>query len=128
MDRSESVWGKSFCWLPLITCKCAQSCLTLCNPMDCGPPGSSIHGILQARILGWVAISRHLTNQASSQLRVSVHTVPSPGKLMLIDLLGLSTNVTSFREFSGAFLNGVNYSDLCTTSTLLSTQHVLFPF
>ena len=28
-----------------------QSCLTLCDPMDCGPPGSSVHGILQARIL-----------------------------------------------------------------------------
>ena len=35
----------------------AQSCPTLCNPMDCSPPGSSIHGILQARILRWVAIS-----------------------------------------------------------------------
>ena len=30
---------------------------TLCNPMDCSPPGSSIHGIFQAKILGWVAIS-----------------------------------------------------------------------
>ena len=34
----------------------AQSCLTLCNPMDCSPPGSFIHGILQARILEWVVI------------------------------------------------------------------------
>ena len=32
-----------------------QSCPTLCDPMDCSPPGSSVHGILQARILGWVA-------------------------------------------------------------------------
>ena len=35
----------------------AQSCPSLCDPMDCGPPGSSVHGILQARILEWVAIS-----------------------------------------------------------------------
>ena len=35
----------------------AQSCLTLCDPVDCSPPGSSIHGILQARILEWIAIS-----------------------------------------------------------------------
>ena len=35
----------------------AQLCLTLCNPMDCSLPGSSIHGIFQARILEWVAIS-----------------------------------------------------------------------
>jgi len=31
------------------------SCPTLCDPMDCSPPGSSVHGILQARILEWVA-------------------------------------------------------------------------
>ena len=35
----------------------AQSCLTLCNPVDCSLPGSSVHGILQARILEWVTIS-----------------------------------------------------------------------
>ena len=34
----------------------AQSCPTLWDPMDCNPPGSSLHGILQARILEWVAI------------------------------------------------------------------------
>ena len=33
-----------------------QSCLTLCGHMDCSPPGSSVHGILQARTLEWVAI------------------------------------------------------------------------
>ena len=35
----------------------AQSCPTLCNPMDCSLPGSSVHGIFQARVLEWVAIS-----------------------------------------------------------------------
>ena len=34
----------------------AQSCLTLYNPMDCSPPGSSVHRILQERILEWVVI------------------------------------------------------------------------
>ena len=34
-----------------------QSCPTLCDPMDCSLPGSSVHGILQARMLEWVAIS-----------------------------------------------------------------------
>ena len=33
----------------------AQSCPTLCNPMDCSPPGSSVHGIFQARVLEWGA-------------------------------------------------------------------------
>ena len=35
----------------------AQSCPTLCDPMDCSPPSSSVHGIFQARILEWVTIS-----------------------------------------------------------------------
>ena len=35
----------------------AQSCPTLSNPMDCSLPGSSIHGIFQARVLEWVAIA-----------------------------------------------------------------------
>ena len=49
-------------WSNLGTCsesesEVAQSCPTLCDPMDCSLPGSSLHGILQARILEWVAIS-----------------------------------------------------------------------
>ena len=44
----------------------AQSCLTLCDPMDSSPPGSSVHGILQAKILEWVAIP---FSRGSSQLR-----------------------------------------------------------
>ena len=35
----------------------AQSCLTLCDPMDCSPSGSSVHGIFQARVLEWGAIA-----------------------------------------------------------------------
>ena len=34
-----------------------QSCPTLCDPMDCNLPGFSVHGILQARVLEWAAIS-----------------------------------------------------------------------
>ena len=38
-------------------CSVAQSCLTLCDPVDCSPPGFSVHGILQAGILEWVPFS-----------------------------------------------------------------------
>ena len=52
---------------------CAQSCLTLCVPMDCSPPGSSVHGTFQARILEWVAISysRDLPDLSRHQTHVS---------------------------------------------------------
>ena len=55
------------------SCACvAWLCLTLCNPMDCSLPGSSVHGISQARILEWVAIScSRRSSQHRDQTRVS---------------------------------------------------------
>ena len=49
----------NFCCFKPLCCYClvAKSCPTLCKPMDCSLPGSSVHGISQARILAWVAIS-----------------------------------------------------------------------
>ena len=47
-----------------------QSCLTLCNPKDCSPPGSSVHGILQARILEWVAMPFSRESWGSHRLPV----------------------------------------------------------
>ena len=42
---------------PALCVLVSQFCLTLCDPLNCSPPGSSLHGILQARVLEWVAIS-----------------------------------------------------------------------
>ena len=50
----------------VLCAKLLQSCLTLYDPMDCSPPGSSVHGISQARILEWVAMS---SSRGSSQPR-----------------------------------------------------------
>ena len=49
-----------------LACSVTQSCLTLCDPMNCSTPGSFAHRIFQARILEWVAISSF---RGSSQLR-----------------------------------------------------------
>ena len=48
----------------------AQSCPTLCDPLDCSPPGSSVHGILQARILEWVAIPFSKGNLPNSGIKL----------------------------------------------------------
>ena len=50
MDKQNVVYTDNECLV-------AQLFLTLCNPIDCSPPGSSVHGIFQARILEWAAIS-----------------------------------------------------------------------
>ena len=52
MPTDAAVWGGR---VSELVSEVAQSCL--CDPVDYSPPGSSIHGILQARILEWVAIS-----------------------------------------------------------------------
>ena len=81
----------------LSTSEVAQSCPTLCEPMDCSLPGSSVHGIFQARILEWVAISfsRNLPNPGIEPglLHCTQTLLPSepPGKsifvFMCLDLI-----------------------------------------
>ena len=60
-----------------------QSCLTLCDPMDCSLPGSSVHVILQARMLEWVAVSfsRYtsygmLNLEEKTEVLLSIYYVP----------------------------------------------------
>ena len=55
-SESLSIWlGEMWC-LACLLAKSLQLCPTLCNPVNCSPQGSSVHGILQARILEWVAL------------------------------------------------------------------------
>ena len=71
VQNSASVQSKisvdqMFYLITLCLCMCAQSCRTLCNPVDCSPPGFSVHGIPQTKTLEWVAIS---SSRGSSRLR-----------------------------------------------------------
>ena len=63
-------------------CLVTQSCLTLCDPMDCSPSGSSVCGILQERILEWVSMP---SSRGSSQLRNRTHVsyIPCIGRWVL---------------------------------------------
>ena len=89
--------------LPCAYCCCsdAMSCPILCDPMDYSPPGSSVHGISQARILEWVAISSstgsspHRDQTWMSCLAGRFFTTGSPGKpmrclLQILETSGLS--------------------------------------
>ena len=55
----------------------AQSCLTLSDPMDCSPPGSSVHRIFQARVLEWVAIAFSCDDEYMDILYIEMATHPS---------------------------------------------------
>ena len=66
-DARSCIQVVSFVWkVKVKESEVAQSCPTLCDPVECSPPGSSVHGTLQARILEWVAIS---FSRGSSQPR-----------------------------------------------------------
>ena len=65
---------KLLLYIPAAT-KMLQLCPTLCDPMDCSLPGSSVHGTLQARILEWIAM---LSSRGSSWLRIEPISLTSP--------------------------------------------------
>ena len=67
------------------TCAVTHSCPTHCDPLDCSPPGSSVHGILQARILEWVAIS---FSRGSSQPRDQTRSPVLQADSLLTELQG----------------------------------------
>ena len=59
-------------------------CLTLCNPMNCSPPGSSVHGILQARILEWVVMPSRGSSRPRDRTHVSCLLGWQAGSLPLV--------------------------------------------
>ena len=73
-------------------CCVAQSCLTLCDPMDWSPPGSSVHGISQARMLGWAAIS---FSRGSSWSRDRTH-ISCTGRQVLYCWTIRETHISSY--------------------------------
>ena len=70
----------------LMHAKLLQSCLTLCDPMDCSPPGASVHGILQVRILQGSFLTQGLNPRLLNCQAASLPLAP-PGKLYQVALL-----------------------------------------
>ena len=70
-------------WEGLYVCaKPLQSCQALCDPMDCSPPGSSVHGILHARILEWIAFP-YARGSSQSRDWTQVSRIPCTGRRVL---------------------------------------------
>ena len=102
-------------WARCHKCTVTQSRLTFCNPMDCSPSGSSVHGVLQARILEWVAIS---SSRGSSQPRDQTWVFRIAGKFFTIwanvsfYLLPTIGHLTFFLKFTSG---GVRYRSILVT-------------
>ena len=97
-------------------CVHALLCPNLCDPMDCSPPVSSVHGILQARMLEWVVIS---FSRGSSQPRDWTHVSCIAGKFFTAWAVGeaLSTNMCPINillnvDYDANFVRSCMYSPL----------------
>ena len=109
---------------------CAQSCLTFRDPMGCSPTGSSVHGIFQARILEWVAMSY---SRGSSPPRDWNHIswVSCIGRQILSPLsyLGLNGHRKEMNTWLYLFWNVLLFVETCSTpqNQTLITTHVCHP-
>ena len=87
------------CWL---CCLAAQLCFTLCDPVDCSPPGSSVHGILRASILEWVPTP---FSRGFSGPRDQTHVSCTAGRFFTTEPLGkpstlrTDANIGSAKKF-----------------------------
>ena len=95
--------------------KSLQSCLTLCDPIDCSPPGSSVHGILQVRIPEWVAM---LSSRGSSRSR---------NHPRLLHLLYWHIHWHYLKFISTFYYQISVYFSYQNISKLLSTRHGFWP-
>ena len=110
----------------------AKSCPTLCKPMDCSPPGSSGHGISQARILQWVAIS-FFTGSSQSRDRTLISCI---GRRILYHwatwevhkILGnhkwFKNCMSVLLQCGNAWISSCYFR--CVFSECLKSQHILY--
>ena len=89
----------------------AQWCLTLCNPMDCSSPGSSVRGIFWARILEWVAISYF---RGSSQPREQTHIshISCTGRQMICHCINQNVHQLYSSQLLHSFTVALQYKEL----------------
>ena len=103
----------------------AQSCLTLCDLMDCSLPGSSVHGISQARILEWVAISSSRgSSQPRDRTQLSCGSIMS-GRFLPLSHLGNPFNRLVVQSLSRVWLFATPWTAACQASLSTIFQSLL---
>ena len=100
-----------------------QSCPTLCNPRDCSPPGSTVHEILQARILEWVAI---LFSREFFQIRDRIWVSCTAGRFFTIwATRDLSTHGKLFSTCQDSAQTSFHFCNSCFLDT---NNESFYPF
>ena len=109
-------------WCTYVHAKSLQLCLTICNPENCSPPGSSVHGILQTRVMEWVALpSSRGSSWCRNQTRVSCLLHWQAGSLPLVFFFkALIHNVS---EFTGPTMTDLQLPTMATLNQDLGRVH-----
>ena len=98
-----------------------QSCLTLCDPVDCSLPGSSVHGVLQARIPQWIAMpSSSRFSRPRDQTHVSCLQHWQPDSLPLAPLGSPKRDICQHNEVAGYKINVIKSVVFLYTNSKLS--------
>ena len=87
----------------------AQLCLTLCDPMNGSSPGFSVHGILQARILEWVAIPFSRGSSQPRRLRIELESPTLQADSLSADYLCLFLSTAIFAEICSSFTESTSF-------------------
>ena len=111
-------------WISCVLVWVAQSCPTLCDCMDCSPPGSSVHGFLRARILEWVAIP---FSRGSSWPGDQTQVFFTAGKFFTVwttrSYMGYSLSLKGRGTYIAAW-HGYNQKALRNVQDLWALQHL----
>ena len=102
----------------------AQSCPTLCDPMDCSLPGSPVCGIFQARILEWVA----MPSRGSSPPRSNPPSLASPAFIVVQSpshVLFVMTRWTAARQVSLSLIIFRSLSKFMSIASVMPSSHVI---
>ena len=80
----------------------AQSCPTLSDPMDCSPPGFSVHGVFQARVLEWGAIAFSINSSRSLLIESCIFSILFPEFLIIFTIIILNSFSGSLPIYSSS--------------------------
>ena len=116
VERFPSAWLKAQLLASAVLCLVVQLCLTLCDPMDCSPPGSSVHGISQTRILECAAMP---SSRGSSWSRDQTQVSCTAGRFFIVWVTREAPicRILNFKRALSALKIGCVWHALCFWAT-----------